>query len=53
MTGPRIDMTVNLGIILQIFSVLVAIFLATNRLENRITSIEVKVDKMWSSWNGK
>ncbi len=48
--GMKLDMTISVGTVIQIISLVLAILYSSNRVENRITSLEVKVDTMWSAF---
>ena len=50
MSGVKLDYTINFGNIIAAI-VLIATFISfTNKVEARLTAIEVKVDKMWSNY---
>lgn len=48
--SPHFDNTITLGAILQLITVLLAMWAATVRLENRIAAIETKLDPLWADF---
>jgi hypothetical protein len=47
----RFDSRINIGGVLALISLLLAIWAASNRLEGRIMALETKVDALWSQYN--